>query len=103
MDSGDDSDFGDSDFSDDESDEDDVLPPPPPRAPIPQPAARGRGRGRARGVRGGRAGRGWRGGRGGAPNVQHNARAQAGLQRAAAVAILGNDPVLPMQDFLAAL
>lgn len=97
----DDSDVSDSDFSEEESDDEDLPPPPPPRAP----AARGRGRG---GVRGGQRGQGdrvggvGRGGRGGAPNVQVNARVQAGLQRAAPVANRGNDPVLPMQEFLAA-
>lgn len=97
-----DSDVSDSDFSEGESDDEDLPPPPPP--PLRAPAARGRGRGGQRG-QGGQRGRGGRiglGGRGGAPNVQVNARIQAGLQRAAPVGYQGNDPIPPLQEFLAA-
>lgn len=97
-----DSDVSDSDFSEDESDDEDLRPPPPP--PPRAPAARGRGRGgqRGQGGQGGRGGRIGGGGRGGAPNVQVNARIQAGLQRAVPVANQGNVPVPPLQEFLAA-
>ncbi len=97
-----DSDVSDSDFSEDESDDEGLPPPPPP--PPRAPAVRGRGRGgqRGQGGQGGRGGGIGRGGRGGAPNVQVNARIQAGLQRAVPVANQGNVPVPPLQEFLAA-